>query len=165
MATQRVTVATVAGEAARVIFALFDRWRNSAGDEEANERRRQEIDAFCSRLSANWQALQILYWTEWIDRWLMGNDLQGPQQVWGRRFQADCFSREEAKAWAEGRSGQFQEEIWLAARLREAAKVWQSLTPPDPSVVVVIREVLHEWADDREVISSLGVVPSWLKME
>jgi hypothetical protein len=162
--TQRMTLATVAGEAARVISGLFDRWRALAGDEEHNERRSQEIDTFCSQLRANGHARQVLYFTEWIDTWLLGNVLLGPQPFWARRFQTASFSREEAKAWAERCGEQFQEQVWLAARLREAAQVWQPL-PSAPSVVVVIREVLGVSISDEDIIPSLGVVPSWLQMD
>jgi hypothetical protein len=90
----------------------------------------------------------------------MGDLAPGPGVVEGPRFQATCFSREEAIALA-GRCGvQYEEHGWLAARLREAASAWPDLA--DQVVVVIVREVFAGSATDEEVLASLREVPPWL---
>ena len=115
---------------------------------------------FCQSLRENGTSLPILYFSEWIDRWLMGDHVPGPGMVEGRRFQATCLTREEAIDWA-GRCGdQHQEQTWLAARLREAASAWCELA--DGALIVVVREVLEGSTTDDEVHASLRSLPAWL---
>src|SRR5262245_48229298 len=131
MATQRVFVATLAGNAAPVIASIFASWR---ADPTCVDR--TVVDRFCATLRANGASLPVVYFSEWIDRWLMGDRVPGPEAVWGVRFQTSCFSREEAIEWAARCGSQFQEEAWLAARLREAASAWSGRV--EQVVVVVV---------------------------
>jgi hypothetical protein len=151
MATQRLTVATFAGQSAAAVTALLRSWR--IGSDPA------ALDRFCAALRENGRLLPIVYFCEWIDRWLMGDLVPGPEVVEGRRYQAACLSPEQALAWA-GRCGQqFPEQEWLASRLREAAASWGG---GERRAVVVVREVLGGSTTDEEVKGSLSVVPVWL---
>jgi hypothetical protein len=150
LATQRLTVATFVGESAAAVTALIRSWRASTD--------RASVDRFCVALRENGAFLPIVYFCEWVDRWLMGDLVPGPEAVEGRRYQAACLLPEQALAWA-GRCGhQFPEQEWLASRLREAAVAWGGL---EPRVIVVVREVLGGSATDEEVEVSTGVVPGW----
>jgi hypothetical protein len=159
MATQRLTLATLAGDAGRAVSALFRAWRSTSavGVEAAPG---LAIDELGERLRSNGAALPVVYFCEWIDRWLMGDQVPGPGVIAGRRFQASCMSPEEAVEWAGRCGGQFPEQLWLAARLREAAEAWRPAV--GPSVVVVLREVLGASSTDEEVLASLHGVPLWL---
>jgi len=155
MASQRLFVATLAGDAAAATANLFLSWRaaSPAFDTLA-------VDRFCTSLRDNGTSLPIVYFCEWIDRWLMGDQVPGPGAIEGRRFQTACFSRQEAIDWASRCGSQYQEQEWLATRLREAALAWSGLA--DRVVVVVVREVFDGSTMDEEVQASLAVVPRWL---
>ena len=101
-----------------------------------------------------------VYFAEWIDRWLTGSTVPGPGAVVGHRFEATCATAVEAAKLAECCGTQWDEQRWLAARLREAAAAWEPLV--GPTVVVVLREVLGGSTMDEEVVASLVGVPAWL---
>jgi len=152
MATQRLTVATLAGDAAAAVAALFESWRLDP-DPAA-------VDQFCTNLRENVMSLPVVYFCEWVDRWLMGDQIVGADGAEGRQYHAACLSPKQAEALA-GRCGnQFQEQQWLAARLREAAAGWGTVA--ERYVVVVIRQVVGPSTTDDEVKLSLKSVPAWL---
>ncbi len=152
MATQRLTVATLAGQAAVAVAARFDRWRTTP-DLAA-------VDELCAAVRDNALSLPVVYFTEWVDRWLMGNLVPGPGAVVGRRFQATALTPEQALAWADQCGTQFAEQGWLAARLREAAAC--QVTAVEQYTVVVIRETLGPSVSDDEIAATLNSVPPWL---
>jgi len=149
---QRMTVATLAGDAADAAFAFFLALGTSS-DPVA-------LDAFCDAVNDNRLSLPIVYFCEWVDRWLMGDRVPGPAAQQGKQYQASCMTPAEANAWAEKCGTQFQEELSFAARLREAALGWGTVT--DRYALVVTRDVLHISTGDDEVEASLSGVPSWL---
>lgn len=152
MATQRLMIATLAEAAANQVRDVFSGWRTNP-DPAA-------LDRFCVALRDNCLSLSVLYFAEWVDRWLMGDLIPGPDACEGSRFQAACMSPNEARAWA-GRCGQqFPEQESLAARLREAAAAWEGTL--EPRVVLVVREVVGPSATDEEIIASLRQAPPWL---
>jgi hypothetical protein len=161
MATQRLTVATVGGQGGRIVSTLFSRWQGLLKAPDLAGDVSQAVGRFCELLRANCEILPILYFSQWIDRWLMGDMVPGPQAVRGDRVEVACLSATEAKAWAERCGSQFDEHRFLAARLREAADAWQPLA--GPLVVVVMREVIGPSALDQEITSSLAKVPNWLE--
>lgn len=153
MATQRWGIATLGGQSAAVVAACFDRWRASP-DSDA-------VDRLCVTIQEHASRLPVLYYAEWMDRWLMGNIVPGPRAVAGHRFAATCLSASEALACAERRGDQFAEYEWLAARLREAADDWGGLAAP--VVVVVVRDVVGPSVTDEEVREAAASVPTWLE--
>jgi hypothetical protein len=130
----------------------FERWQAAADSES--------VDRFCAALRENGLSLPVVYFSEWVDRWLMGNLVPGPNAVEGRRFQAACLLPDQAVVWADQCGEQFSEQKWLAARLREAAGGWGTVA--EQYAVVVIREVLGGSTTDEEVQASLDSVPEWL---
>jgi hypothetical protein len=103
--------------------------------------------------------LPIVYFSEWIDRWSMGDQVPDGF-VEGRRYQAVCLSPEQAEACAARCGNQFFEQGWLASRLREAAI--DSASVAERCAVVLLREVVGPTATDDDVRRSLSVVPEWL---
>jgi hypothetical protein len=145
---QRLLMATLAGDAADAAFAFF----GSTPDPGA-------VDRFCIAVSDNRLSLPIVYFCEWVDRWLMGDQVPGPNAIHGGDFQASCMTPAAAVAWAERCGDQFQEQLSFAARLREAALGWGTVS--DRYAIVVIREVLHVSTGDDEVEVSLRGIPNW----
>lgn len=152
MATQRLTVASLAGDSAVVVARRFDSWTNRV-DPVA-------LDKFCGYLREHGTSLPVIYYCEWLDRWLMGDLVPGPVSVKGHRYQAACLSREQALAWADKCGQQFPEQEWLATRLREAAAGWGSIA--QRIAVIVVREMLGPTTRDEELAASLANVPEWL---
>lgn len=155
MATQRLTIATLVGASADAVETLFQSW---CADPSAPN---VAVDPFCEQIRANGHLLPIVYFCEWIDRWLMGDQVPGPSAIEGRRFQAVCLTPEQAIARAEKLGTQFDEQVWFAARLREAADGWELLVAK--RAVVVIREVLDGSTLDEEVVAASRAIPDWLK--
>lgn len=151
MATQRWTMATLAGESVVMVVALFRSWQTGHAP--------AEVDRFCASLRDNGLSLPLVYFCEWLDRWLMGDLLPRPDAVEGRTYQAVCLSLEQTRVCAEQCGHQFPEEEWMATRLREAAVGWDGV---ERRTIVVIREVLGPTVTAAEVEASRGVVPKWL---
>lgn len=152
MATQRLTVATLAGQSAIAVATRFDEWRSAADP--------ASVDQLCAAIREHALSLPVVYFTEWVDRWLMGDLVPGPKKVEGHRVQATCLSPTEAVVWAEHCGSQFAEHGWLASRLREAAGGWGGTT--EPYAVVIVREVIGASVTDDEVQAAAASVPAWL---
>ncbi|WP_162670152.1 hypothetical protein [Gemmata massiliana] len=152
MATQRLTVATLAGQSAIAVTTRFDRWR-SATDPTA-------IDQLCAAICEHALSPSVVYFADWVDRWLMGDLVPGPKKVEGHRVQATCLSPAETVAWAEQCGSQFAEHGWLVSRLREAAGGWGGVA--EPYAVVIVREVIGASVTDDEVQAAAASVPAWL---
>ncbi len=158
MATQRITIAKIGGEAAGLVARLFARRQSGPAFGSL-------LDRFCTELRANCSMPPVIYFCEWIDPWLLGAQIFGPMHDDSDfeptvRFQACCMTPAEALDWA-GRCGrQWPEQNWLAVRLSEAARAWES--DVTEAVVVLIREVLAPTTEDQQVVASLGELPAWL---
>src|SRR5262245_45951728 len=155
MASQRLSIATLSGIAADVCAERIESWRSDSAKIDT-----ASVDRFCEAIRANATSLSIVYFAEWIDRWLMGDAVPGPNAISGKRFEVTCFTRECAIEWADRCGSQFHEQLWLAARLREAAAASEGLFKN--VLVVVIREVFDASATDDEIKAASAVVPSWL---
>ena len=90
MATQRMTVATLAGAAAAVVAKLFAGWR-AKPDPDA-------VDRLCASLRDEGLSLPVVYFSEWADRWSMGD------WVPRRRCRGPALSRSLPVAGAGGRA-------------------------------------------------------------
>lgn len=155
MATQRITVATIAGEAGQRAAALFRKWHSPKVDGGLDAVRRA-VDRFAEQLRTRGGIPPIVYYCEWFDNWLMGDSIHSGKVVEGNQFSVSCGSWREASAWAELCGNQHQEQQWLAMRLREASEVWQLLA--EPATVVILRQVLGPSYTDEEVMASLSDV-------
>lgn len=153
MATQQINVATICGVTGQAIADLFRWWRAFAPQPSV-------VDDFGMQLLANGVRPPIVYSCEWIDHWLMGDEVPGPGAVPGNRFEATCGTRAEAALWADRCGVQFPEQHWLAARLREAAEAWRPLV--HDGVVVVARQVLGASTTDEEISATLETVAAWV---
>lgn len=171
MATQRITIATIGGEAGVIVAELLRCWRIAQRTKQQGDVK-QCVDLFAGQLRANGRFPPILYFSEWFDLWsmgdefcsywLMGDSYHDIETVEGSRYEISWVSRREASAWADRCGSQFPEQQWLAARLREAAESWRELA--ESAVVVLLREVLGGTVTDEEVESSLRGQPKWLSL-
>jgi len=155
MATQRLIIAAIAGNSAKLITRQMQQWRQTLPMTEL-----AAVDRFCDRLRDHVDSMPIVYYCEWIDRWLMADRVPGPYKVHGQRYQLATYSRAEAHLWADGCNDESQEEHWLASRLREAATAWSLMA--DEVVILVVRDVISRTVTDEYDVLSLGEIPDWL---
>lgn len=152
MATQRLTIAVIAGESAAAVVARF-RSLESHPDAAA-------LDRFCAALRANGLSLPIVYFCEWLDHWLMGDMVPEPGLLEGKKYQAFCFSPGQAATWARQCRSLNPEEKWLAFRLQESAVAWELVA--QNRAIVLVRESVGPSTTDDDVKKSLKIVPQWL---
>ena len=166
MATQRVTVAKVAGAAAAAVADRFRGWWGSRQGDTFPPAVREEVDRFALAFRAHAAAPPVVYFSEWIDHWSMGDVVPalgqpGAEVVAGDRFEACCHRLPvtvNAPTWG---GEPAQETEWLAARVREATAAWAAIAPE--GVLVVLREVIGGTVTDDELVASLESVPAWAK--
>jgi hypothetical protein len=160
MATQRLTIATIAGVAGEFVLSRFREWQalHSAG--KWLREHGSAVDRFHDRVKENQAIPPVIYFAEWIDHWSMGDKVPGPGAASGSRVEVWCGSLDEVRKRADSCGDQFQEDRWLRARLREAADAWQSLV--GGGTMVIFREVLEGSVTDEQIQVSLHEVPDWL---
>jgi len=136
------------------IVGYFDHWRSAPN--------LAAVDLLCAAIRDHALSLHVMYFAEWVDHWLMGDLVPGPNAVAGQRFEAACLFPAQAVGWADRCGTQFAEQGWLATRLREAAGVCGGVA--EPCAVVVVREVVAASPTDDEVQAAMGCVPAWLSL-
>lgn len=153
MATQRMIVATIAGETGQMVAGLFRKWHSTRAVGQPDTVQ-SAVDKFAEQLRARGGIPPVVYYCEWFDCWSMGDDIHFGKVIEGKQFEASCGSRPEAAAWIEQCGNQFPGQQWLATRLREAAEAWQTLA--EPATIVILRQVLGPSYTDEEVMASLS---------
>jgi hypothetical protein len=172
MATQRITIAKLAGRAGESTVERFLYWesRRGPGSTWSAEVGRQ-IRAFAERLRSYSTEPWMVYFAEWIDRWSMGDlfcshiaTLQGvgPITVETGRYQLKCFPVSKAVVLSFRSVQQFgnQEAEWFESRLSEALQAWQTVA--DTAAIVLVREVVGATTTDSEMKAALHTLPDWL---
>ncbi len=177
MATQRITIAKIAGEAGMAVVEQFRKWAAAPTTQDLSlwdpeqwpASVRQEVDRFAVRLRLHAADLPVLYFCEWIDRWSMfdlfldlrPNEAAWPLSVYANQFEAFCYALPNDEALIRRRAQQehqFQETSWFVTRLCEAIEAWGSVA----AALVVLREVSGGSALDREIEASLEGLPPWV---
>ena len=161
MASQRITVLKIVGTAGAVLCETVRSLR--AAPESADR-----TDSLARQLLAHRTELPVVSYVEWVDRWLMGDDVPGLFEriggvvVAGRAFEIGACDPPELVNGLPTEGWQFDEQTILVRRLREVAAEWRPLARP--AVLVVIREVLGASALDEEVRAAAASadVPEWI---
>lgn len=175
MASQRIQLFTVAGTLANAIWQDVCRWSDARAAAEADEwssndwpnATKQEVDQFVARLITVGYLPPVLYRSEHIDCWSMG-DVFETALVKGH---PDCCRRvltgahEIIATWV-----RFSERInpdrdapdetvWLYTHINEAIAAWSTFA--ENRLVLLVRTVLGGLWEDDDVINSLHGIPSW----
>jgi hypothetical protein len=186
MATQRITIAKIAGRAASVVRTRFAEWSAArtvrdpslwSADQWPADCRRA-VDAFAARLRAEAHVPPVVYFSEHVDLWSMGDlfDRYLPtggdlRVVMGDEFVLTCYSLPDGGTLGsrlEDRSGQGaadehpQEHHWFRARLSEAVRAWDPLC--GEAVLVLLRQILEGSVTDEEMKQSLLRAPPWVEL-
>jgi hypothetical protein len=187
MASQRITIAKIGGEAGVAITSRFRRWAELRVFDDPMEwdsaqwpiEARREIDAFASTLRAHGHELPVFYFSEYVDfwsmedvysRWLSQPDRPRAIEVHCDRFQLWCYALPDGGSLADLlqraprlkriRERDSQEERWFTIQLLEAILAWSPMV--EVAAVVVLREVFGGLVEDHEVDESLTIVPDWI---
>ena len=181
LATQRITVVKIGGEAADAIALEFGEWASARRTDKPNEwsssqwpsDARDAADRFVSALRANAMVPPVIHFAEWIDlwsmfdtfrRWLTPPDGLEPGNIHTGRFEVYGYALPDgerlARYLADAGVQQWRETDRYIWNLREAVEAWEALV--DRSVIVVIREAVDGSVTDEEVTASLKVIPAWI---
>ncbi len=175
MASQRVLIVTLGGrlasEAWRDICIWSDARTSQATDEwgpdDWPEATCLLVDAFVDKIASHALTPPVLYRSEHIDLWSMGDIFQRASFRSDRQVSRMLCTRENEviATWAPLNgpktppSDKFSETGQLYRRVSEAFDAWEGRC--DQRLVVMIRHLLGGlWTDD-EVVESLDKVPEW----
>ena len=175
MASQRVSLTTIAGDLANAIWQDICRWSDArtstsieewSSDEWPNATK-EEVDHFVARLATAGHLPPVLYRSEHIDLWSMG-DVFEAALVKGH---PDCCCRiltgshEIIATWVQSseRINPDQEAPdetnWLYTHFNEAIAAWSTFA--ENRLVLLVRTVLGGLWEDVDVIKSLHGIPAW----
>lgn len=181
MASQRITIAKLAGVSGDVALQRMSAWasaRNRANPslwspEQWPEGIRKAADRFAEQVREHGFALPVCYFVEWSDMWSMGDSFfrwltpkgcPGPVGVHADQFEVFAYGLPDdgrlANHLATAERGQFDETDWFIGRLQESVCAWDKLAPR--ATLVILREALDGSALDEEVTASLTIRPAWL---
>jgi hypothetical protein len=181
LATQRVTIAKVGGDASDVIVSKLRGWAAARASNSEYEwsgdqwpaHVRDHVDDFAEQIRSRATALPVVHFVEWIDSWSMFPDFEhwltppdGPVPI---RLVANRYhvygivlpdgGRLKAHLKGAGKQ-QYPESDWYVRRLREAVAAWEKLV--DKAILVVLRWPFDGSRTDEEIRDSLSEVPDWL---
>lgn len=168
MATQRVVLLKVVGESGRLIAERCRAWVARQQISPDDPELRTQIGRFAEVLHAHRTELPVVYYSEWLDRWSMGDDFATPFTSRGGVvltgngpfYDVCCTDHPAAMLTLPADGWQFDEQTWLSARLREAAAAWGPLV--EGGTVVLLRQVIGLSTDDEEITTAMMGIPEWL---
>lgn len=177
MASQRVLLFTVGGVLADSIWKEVCRWSDARTTSSIAEwspddwppKVRVEVDAFVAKLRESAYTPPILYRSEHVDCWSMG-DVYKEALVKGHPDfcrQLSTTSHEIIATWV--RSSErivpdddaADETRWLYSRINEAIAAWAQFA--ENRLVILVRSAFGTLWTDEEVRDALTTIPSWWK--
>jgi hypothetical protein len=181
MASQRITVAKIAGLSADVVMLRLRAWASARQTDDQTEwssaqwpvSARIGADEFAGRLRTHALWLPVVYFAEWADLWSMGDVFirlltppagPAPLIIHGDRFEIYGYGLPDdgrlVQHLALAGPQQFVEYDWFVGQLREAIRSWEELV--EKGAVIVLREVVGGLVTDDELTNSLSTVPDWI---
>ena len=175
MASQKVLLLTVGGAFADSIWRDVCRWsdaRATTPDDEWSSddwpaKIKDEIDTFVEKMKKWGYTPPVLYRSEYVDCWSMGDMFETALVKGHLDFTRRLYtSRYEVIAtWVRFSEriipddGSPSETTWLYNRVNEAIAAWSEFA--ENRLVVLVRSALGGLWTDEEVTAALGVIPSW----
>jgi hypothetical protein len=168
MATQRLVLLKLVGESGRLVTESCRAWAAKQQAAPDDPDLGKEIGRFAEVLDAHRAELPVVYYSEWLDRWSMGDDIGTPfterggivLKANGPFYQVCCTDQLAALLTLPPDGWQFDEQKWLAVRLREAAAAWEPLI--QGGTLLLLRRVVGASTDDDEIRAAAESVPGWL---
>lgn len=175
MASQRVMLFTIAGPFAQEIWSNIQQWSNALRNDDQLEwssddwpaETHEEVDRFVARLIEHGFTPPVLYRSEHVDLWSMGDIFTGAlgksDADWSRRLLTHSFgviaTRVSCREKVYPPRGAAPEYRWLYARINEAITAWGPFA--EERLVLLVRNVIGGlWMDD-EVEKGLREIPDW----
>src|SRR5207244_12856926 len=124
MATQRVSLAKIAGPTAHLVVEQFRLWHGLKCGDEFPDAVQRAFDECAVALRDHSSSPPVVYFSEWIDLWSMGDIVPGlgnshAEIICGQRFWACCHGMP-VSVQTEVIGGEItQESWWLKRRLEE----------------------------------------------
>ena len=173
--TQRVLLLAIGGLLAESVWKRIYRWSNARtvnrndtwSDEDWPVGTRDEVDAFVERIASLGFTPPVLYRSEHVDCWSMGNvyadalvkaDPEYCRQLYTTDHQLIATWVRFTEQIVPDRHAA-PETLWLYSRVNEAIAAWGELS--ERRLIVLVRSVLGGTWTNEEVAESLGVVPEW----
>lgn len=176
---QSVLLLAIGGRFAETIWECVRRWRMAriveVTDEWSSEQWpleiRDEIDLFVANLSAQGLAPPILYRSEHLDYWSMGDVYHRAIVKPNPEICCQLFSNrnELIVAWVHCKERIVvqkrapEETLWLYNRINEATAAWSEYA--ENRLIILVRRVLGGLCEDHEVAHSLTTIPGWWTTE
>lgn len=140
---------------------------------------RKEMDAFASSLRSNGHKPPVVYFSEHVDLWSMGDlfrrsfpssDHHELIELHSDRGVLWCYPLPDGGTLSDllRRSSRLkrirernpQEDRWFTAHLLEATLAWEGIV--DVAAIVLLREVFGGLVEDSEIGESLTTIPGWI---
>lgn len=175
MACQRILLFTIAGDLADAIWGDIRRWSDArvavVNDEWSSDDWpdgiKHAVDDFVSRLEASGYLPPVLYRSQHVDCWSMGQVFETAIVKEHPDYcrQLLTASHEVIATWVRcseqvkpGRDVP-DETAWLYTRLNEAISAWSTFA--ENRLVLLVPTLLGASWEDDEVIDSLRGMPAW----
>jgi hypothetical protein len=187
MASQRITIAKIGGASAAAVISQFQGWSAARNIDDPTELRsdqwpesvRRDVNDFANSLRSNGHQPPVIYLSEHIDLWSMGDVFERwlshdgggqPIHLHSDRFELWCYPLPDAGLLANHlqrskrlkriRERKAQEERWLTVNLLEAILAWDGMAAT--AVLVLVREVFGGLVMDSDLEHSLVDIPEWI---
>lgn len=175
MATQRVLIIATAGILAERIWSDLRRWSDARTTDSIDEwspeqwpsEIRREADVFVERIVRSGLFPPILYRSEHVDCWSMGDVFTDGMTKPGSRACLQLLTRDheiyanrfDATEEVVPNRNAGSETVQLYDRIDEAVHAWSEIC--ERRLIVLVRSVLGGLWTDEEVKASLTTIPGW----
>lgn len=175
MASQRILLLAIGGLLAERVWEQVCKWSDRrttvANDEWSPDdwphETRNEINTFVERISSEGLVPPILYRSEHVDCWSMGDVFQDALLKKHPDYCRQLYTAEHEIIATRVRFTEQPviepdsacETQWLHKRINEAIAAWGELA--DERLIVLIRTVIGPLWEDQEVTDSLKTLPAW----
>lgn len=174
MPSQKITILAVGGLLGDEIWKQAQRWSDQRTTDDPHEwsseqwplPAREQIDHLTESLLTEAFTPPILYWSQHIDLWSMGDIYADAMavgsaesiQLLTKRFEFYC-RRIQGGEKVPRNVNEADEYRWIENHVQEAMTAWDGLVVE--RVMILIREVLGGSWTDGEVMDGLNQTPKW----
>ena len=175
MASQRILLLSIGGRFAEMVWDAICRWSNARSTADLTEwssdqwpaDTRREVDEFVDRIVSGAFMPPVLYRSEHVDCWSMGDVYQGAlvkshpdycRQLHTTRHEVIATRvRFTEQIVVDG--DEVSETVWLYNRVNECIAAWGKVA--ESRLVILVRTVVGGLWEDQDVNDALKTIPRW----